>query len=95
LRLLEFIDAVIDEAAFRSIVSYIEEAKASSDYEVLCGGRYDAEKGFFIQPRWFSANAPVQADQEEIFGPVATVYVYPDDEYEETLRVCDSTTPTA
>ena len=89
-----FMNAVIDESAFRSIVGYIEEAKRSSDYEILCGGSYDAEKGFFIQPTVVRSSVPnSKLMQEEIFGPVLTVYVYPDNEYEETLRVCDATSP--
>ena len=89
-----FMNAVIDESAFRSIVGYIEEAKKSSQYEILCGGGYDAEQGFFIQPTVVQSKVPnSKLMQEEIFGPVLTVYVYPDAEYEETLRVCDTTSP--
>ena len=91
-----FMGAVIDEAAFRSIASYIEEARRDSGYEVLCGGGCNAEKGFFIEPTVVQAQAPdCRLMREEVFGPVLTVYVYPDDEYEETLRLCDATGPYA
>jgi 1-pyrroline-5-carboxylate dehydrogenase len=87
-----FVGAVIDEAAFKSIASYIEEARHDSKYELVFGGGCDAEKGFFIQPTVIEAKTPdCRLMCEEIFGPVLTVYVYPDQEYEETLRLCDAT----
>ncbi|MEL6123228.1 MAG: aldehyde dehydrogenase family protein, partial [Bacteroidota bacterium] len=91
-----FINAVIDERAFDKIVGYIEQAKSDADVDVLIGGTYDKSKGFFIAPTILRAH---QADYstmcEEIFGPVLTIYVYPDDQYTETLHTLDKTSPYA
>ena len=85
-----FMAAVIDKAAFESITEYIDYAKQSPDAEVLCGG-YDGSKGYFVYPTVIqAAKADFKTMTEEIFGPVLTVYVYPDDKLEETLAECDS-----
>ncbi len=94
--LSNFFSAVIDKAAFTSITSYIDYAKASSEAEVIIGGGYDDSVGYFIEPTVILAKAPnFRTMEEEIFGPVLTIYVYPDDEYELVLDVCDQTSPYA
>ncbi len=89
-----FIGAVIDKLAFQSIVEYIEYAKKSNEAEVICGGTYDETKGYFINPTLVVVTNPKhKLMQEEIFGPVLTIYVYPEAEYTKTLKLCDSTSP--
>lgn len=89
-----FMNAVIDKAAFASIISYIEYAKNSSDATIIAGGNYNDSKGYFIEPTVILTTDPhFKTMQEEIFGPVITIYVYPDNEYEKTLEICDSTSP--
>ena len=91
-----FIGAVIDKAAFDSIAEYIDYAKDSNDAEILIGGNYDDSKGYFIEPTVVLAEDPKhKLMQEEIFGPVLTVYVYPEKEFAETLKLCDETSPYA
>ncbi len=87
-----FMGAVIDKLAFESIVGYIEYAKESPEVEILCGGNYDDSRGYFIEPTVILVlNPKNKLMEEEIFGPVLSVYVYPETEYEETLRLCDET----
>lgn len=87
-----FVNAVIDKAAFDKIASYIEFAKKSADAEIIVGGGYDDSKGYFVEPTIILTKDPkFKTMQEEIFGPVVTVYVYPDDKFEETLTLCDQT----
>ncbi|MDI3482000.1 MAG: 1-pyrroline-5-carboxylate dehydrogenase [Tepidanaerobacteraceae bacterium] len=89
-----FMSAVIDQNAFNSIKSYINYAKNSSDAEIICGGGCDDSKGFFIEPTVIlTTNPKFKTMQEEIFGPVLTIYVYRDDELDETLELCDTTSP--
>ena len=84
--------AVIDASAFKTNKDYIDYAKASEDAEVICGG-YDDSKGYFIYPTLIEAKKPdFKTMVEEIFGPVMTVYVYPDDKLDETLASCDTAT---
>jgi 1-pyrroline-5-carboxylate dehydrogenase len=91
-----FVNAVIDEAAFNNIMSYIEQAKNSPDASVLAGGEGDSSKGWFIQPTIIlTTNPQFLTMEEEIFGPVMTIYVYPDERFDETLRICDQTSPYA
>jgi len=91
-----FMNAVIDAAAFKSITGYIDHAKNDADSEIICGGEYDDSKGYFIQPTVIQAKQPhTKTMEEEIFGPVVTVHVYPDAKFSETLKVCDSTSPYA
>ena len=91
-----FMGAVIDEAAFTDITGYIDKAKESKDAEILFGGGYDKSVGYFIEPTLIEAKDPhFITMEEEIFGPVMTVYVYEDDKYEETLKICDQTSPYA
>jgi 1-pyrroline-5-carboxylate dehydrogenase len=89
-----FINAVIDERSFDKISSYIANADSAPDADVIIGGQCDKSKGYFIQPTVIRAKDPHYVTmEEEIFGPVLTVYVYPDDEFEQTLRLCDQTSP--
>lgn len=91
-----FINAVIDEGAFNKIMSYIEKIKASSDAEILAGGNGDKTKGWYIEPTVVKTTNPhFITMEEEIFGPVMTIYVYPDEKFDETLRICDETSPYA
>jgi 1-pyrroline-5-carboxylate dehydrogenase len=87
-----FINAVIDEKAFNNISAYIDYAKGQSDAEIILGGNYDKSKGYFIEPTVILASNPkFKTMCEEIFGPVLTVYVYPENEWSETLKLVDST----
>jgi len=90
-----FVSAVIDEKAFDSISGYIDRAKADGQ-KILVGGTYDKTDGFFIQPTIIEATDPKYASMcEEIFGPVLTLYVYDEDQFEETLALVDDTSPYA
>ncbi len=94
--LSNFINAIIDKPAFESIIEYIEYAKKSKDAEIIFGGGYDDSKGFFIEPTLVVTTDPhYKLIEEEIFGPVVTVYVYDDSDYEKTLELCNTTSPYA
>lgn len=87
-----FINAVIDEKAFDKITSYIDRAKESKDAEVVIGGDYDKSNGYFIHPTVIVATTPdYETLSEELFGPVLTIYIYPDDKFDETLTIVDKT----
>lgn len=91
-----FINAVIDEKAFKSITKYIDGAKRSKDAKIICGGGYDKKEGWYIEPTIILAKKPQYVTMcEEIFGPVLTIYVYKADKWEETLDVVNSTSPYA
>jgi len=91
-----FVNAVIDERAFNKITSYIEDAREDEDAEIIYGGDYDDSTGYFIEPTIIRATAPEQTTmREEIFGPVTTVYVYPDEDFASTLSLVDETSPYA
>ncbi len=91
-----FVNAVIDERAFEKIKGYIDRAQASPDAEVLIGGECDRSKGWFVTPTVIKAKRPdYESMVEEIFGPVLTVFTYPDAEYAEYLEVCDRASPYA
>ncbi len=91
-----FMNAVIDKGAFQSITEYINYAKHSSEAEIIAGGNYDDTKGYFIEPTVIvTSNPHFKTMEEEIFGPVLTIYVYDDDKYLETLQLCDQTSPYA
>jgi 1-pyrroline-5-carboxylate dehydrogenase len=92
--LTNFMGAVIDRAAYARIVDYIELARTSPETEVLFGGEYDDSVGYFIQPTVvLTQNPRHRLMTEEIFGPVLTVYVYPESEFEDVLHLCDTTSP--
>lgn len=91
-----FMTAVIDQQAFESITEYIEFVKDAGDAEIITGGGYDDSEGYFIEPTFVWAKDPhFKTMREEIFGPVLTVYVYEDDKFDETLELCDTTSPYA
>ncbi len=91
-----FINAVIDRPAFDSISEYIEYARQSDDAEILVGGGCDDSTGYFIEPTLILAKTPdFKTMVEEIFGPVLTIFVYQADQFEQTLELCDSTSPYA
>lgn len=87
-----FINAVIDEKAFDKISGYIDYIKEQDDAEILAGGTYDKSEGYFISPTVVKTTNPkFKTMCEEIFGPVITIYVYPEDEWDETLELLDGT----
>ncbi|MCL2405877.1 MAG: L-glutamate gamma-semialdehyde dehydrogenase [Defluviitaleaceae bacterium] len=93
--LSNFMGAIIDERAYRSIVEYIETAKRSPDAEILCG-HYDESQGWFIHPTVILSKTPdFVTMREEIFGPVLTVYVYPDSEFDAAIQSCCTVSPYA
>jgi 1-pyrroline-5-carboxylate dehydrogenase len=91
-----FIGAVIDENAYKNIKSYIDYAKDSKDASIIIGGGCDDKKGFFIEPTVIETSNPkFKTMEEEIFGPVLTIYVYEDKDIEKTLDLLNSTSPYA
>ena len=91
-----FFNAVIDAKAFRSIAGYIDGAKADPSCEIIAGGNYDDSKGYFVEPTIIlTSNPSYRTMCEEIFGPVLTLYVYEDAQYEATLELLDRTSPYA
>ena len=87
-----FVNAVIDEKAFDKIAAYIDYCKAQEDAELITGGGYDKTIGYFIEPTTFVTTNPVFRTMcEEIFGPVLTIYVYEDDQFEATISLVDET----
>ncbi len=90
-----FINAVIDEKSFDKLAAQIEKARRDGQ-EIVAGGGYDKSKGYFIEPTIIRASDPKYVTLcEELFGPILTVYVYPDHQYEEILTLCDQTSPYA
>ena len=88
--------AVIDKASFDKQKRYIDAARTDSDADVICGGVCDDSTGYFISPTIIQAHDPRYATMEtELFGPVLTVHVYKDSDYEQTLDLCDRTSPYA
>jgi 1-pyrroline-5-carboxylate dehydrogenase len=91
-----FVAAVIDEYSFDRILGYIDHARNSSEAEILIGGNGDKSQGYFVEPTVvLTTNPRFKLMQEEIFGPVVTVFVYEDARYEETLGLVDTTSPYA
>ena len=87
-----FITAVIHEGSFDKLASYIDAAHKDPDVKVLAGGTYDKSKGYFVSPTVLLTTNPKYTTMEtELFGPVVTLYVYPDAEWKETLSLVDST----
>jgi 1-pyrroline-5-carboxylate dehydrogenase len=81
-----YINAVIDEKAFDKISSYIDKIKAADDAEILVGGGYDKSEGYFIEPTVVQTSDPKFLTMcEEIFGPVMTIFVYDDRDFEGIL----------
>lgn len=91
-----FINAVIDESSFDNIMNYIQKAKESNEAEIVFGGNGDKSVGYFIEPTVIlTTNPHFLTMEEEIFGPVLTIHIYNDEEFEQTLDVCDQTSPYA
>ena len=91
-----FENAVIDKAAFSNIKGFIDYVKQAPDAKILAGGGCDDTEGYFIQPTLIeTANPRFMTMQEESFGPVMTVFIYEDGKFEETLAICDATSPYA
>jgi 1-pyrroline-5-carboxylate dehydrogenase len=89
-----FINAVIDERAFDKISNYIDIARESNVAEILCGGNYDKSKGYFIEPTIIVTKDPMFTTMcEEIFGPVLTIYVYNANNFDDTLKLVDESSP--
>ncbi len=91
-----FMGAVIDRSSFDTQVAAIADAKASPDADILVGGDTDDDVGYFVRPTVITTTDPFyDTMQRELFGPVVTVYEYGENEVEETLRLCDQTSPYA
>jgi len=91
-----FVNAVIDRGAFDTISGYIDRAAAGPGAEVIAGGEHSDKEGFFIRPTLVLATNPRHEMMcDEIFGPVMSIHVYPDDKWSETLDIVDSTSPYA
>jgi len=91
-----FMTAIIDKAAFKSIKEYIDFAKESKEAEIITGGKCDDSKGYFIEPTTIvTTNPKFKTMEEEIFGPVLTIYVYEDKKFDEALDLCNQTSPYA
>jgi len=90
--LSNFVNAVIHEASFDKITSYIAQAKSAVDAEIVAGGNYDKSVGYFIEPTVILAKTPRYTTMEtELFGPVITIYVYNENDFENTLELVDTT----
>ena len=88
------LNAVIDEPAFDKIMTCLSKVKSLSDAEIISGGNSDKTIGYFIEPTLIVTENPhFFTMEEEIFGPVMTIYIYDDDKYDETLKLCDETSP--
>jgi 1-pyrroline-5-carboxylate dehydrogenase len=91
--LSNFMTAVIHENSFDKIAKYIDNAKADSKVQVIAGGSYNKSKGYFIEPTVLVVKDPNYVTmREEIFGPVITIYVYDDNDFDKTLDLIDSST---
>jgi len=87
-----FVTAVIHENSFDKIANYIDDAKNDSETEIIAGGKYDKSKGYFIEPTVIvTTNPNYKTMHEEIFGPVMTIYIFKDDDFDKTLKLVDST----
>ena len=91
--LSNFVTAVIHESSFDKIARYIDDAKADSKVKVVAGGSYNKSKGYFVEPTLLLVEDPNYVSmREEIFGPVMTVYVYDDKDFDKTLNLIDTST---
>ncbi len=90
--LSNFFNAVIDEASFNKLAAFIDRAKESPEAEIIAGGNYDKSEGYYIHPTIIlTSNPHYETMEEELFGPVLTVYLYPDNQFEETVDLVDNT----
>lgn len=91
-----FVNAVIDEASFDNCMDYINKTKVSGEADILFGGSGNKNVGYFVEPTIIvTTNPRFITMQEEIFGPILTLYIYPDDDFESILETCDQTSPYA
>lgn len=91
-----FMNAVIDKKSFDKITSYINNVRNTDDAKIIAGGGYDDSKGYFIEPTVILTKKHDSITmKDEIFGPVVTIFVYDDDNFEEMLEICDKTSPYA
>lgn len=91
-----FITSVIDRTSFNKIKGYLDNAKTSPDCHIIAGGKCDDSQGYFIEPTIIVTTDPQFVTmREELFGPVLTIYVYPQGEYKQTLKLVDETSPYA
>ena len=91
-----FMNAVIDEKAYNRIMGYIDIAKKSKECKLIFGGNGNKSVGYFVEPTVIlTTNPHFVTMQEEIFGPVVTIFVYEDQDFEKTLELCDNTSPYA
>ena len=91
-----FITAVIHEGSFDKLANAIDQAKKDSDAEIIVGGNYDKSVGYFIEPTIIVTTNPHYTTMEtELFGPIMTIFVYEDAQWEETLKLVDATSPYA
>ncbi|MEQ2189047.1 Delta-1-pyrroline-5-carboxylate dehydrogenase, mitochondrial [Goodea atripinnis] len=91
-----FFSAVIDDKSFARIKRWLDHAKSSPNLSIIAGGHCDDRKGYFVEPTVIVTKDPQDPIMnEEIFGPVLTIYVYPEKNYQEVLRLVDSTSPYA
>ncbi|MEI6347517.1 MAG: L-glutamate gamma-semialdehyde dehydrogenase [Bacteroidota bacterium] len=91
-----FMNAVIDEKSFSNCMKYINAAKIATDAEIIFGGNGDKSVGYFIEPTMIlTTNPHFLSMEEEIFGPILTLYIYEDDKLEEALNICECTSPYA
>jgi len=89
-----FMGAVINQKAFNTIKEYIEYAKESREAEIIIGGNCDDSVGYFVEPTVIVTTNPYfKTMVEEIFGPVITIYVYEDEDFEDTIKICERTSP--
>ena len=91
-----FMTAVIDKRSFDKITGYIDRAAARDTCDIVCGGGYDGSTGYFIEPTIIVTSVPNSESMiEEIFGPVLTVYLYDDEDFDNVLKICDEASPYA
>jgi 1-pyrroline-5-carboxylate dehydrogenase len=89
-----FMGAVIDRAAFDKLSGYIEEARRSDAAQIIAGGETDDSAGYFIRPTLIQVRRPdYRTMTEELFGPVVSLYVYPERQWDEVLSIVDTTSP--
>ncbi|NPD46801.1 MULTISPECIES: L-glutamate gamma-semialdehyde dehydrogenase [unclassified Lentimicrobium] len=87
-----FVNAVIDEGSFDKLSSFIDGAKNADDAEIIYGGNYDKSIGYFIEPTIILTTNPHYVTmEEELFGPILTIYIYEEDKFEETIELVDNT----
>ena len=91
-----FLAAVIDKASYDRCKGYIDRAKKSPDCEIVIGGKCDDSKGWFVEPTVIVCSKPdYESMVQEIFGPIVSIYVYPDKDLDKTLKICDEASPYA